>query len=93
MIFVITRHPALLDYLKEIGFADEKTVVLPHATAEQIKGHRVIGVLPHSLSCLCSTFTEIPLNIPQELRGTELNIEQIRQFAGSPATYMVHKIP
>ena len=86
---VVTRHSALVDYLKEVGLADEGTEVISHATPEDVRGKRVCGVLPHSLSALCETFTEVPLAIPPELRGKELSLEEIRQYAGDPVTYRV----
>lgn len=87
---IVTRHPGLVEYLHEIGLADAETVVKAHATPDVVKGKHVCGVLPHSLSCLCETFTEVPLlNLPQELRGAELTVEQVRQFAGAPVTYRV----
>ena len=86
---IVTRHPGLVEYLREIGLADAETVVVSHATPDVVKGKRVCGVLPHSLSCLCDTFTEVPLDLPQELRGAELTVEQVRQYAGAPVTYRV----
>lgn len=86
---VITRHPALLTYLKEIELADETTEVETHASAEMVTGKHTCGVLPHHLSCHCKTHTEIPMNLPPELRGVELNIDQVRQYAGEPVTYRV----
>jgi hypothetical protein len=53
--------------------------VVGHAVAEEITGKDVIGVLPHSLSCLCNSFTEVPLRLPPELRGQELTIEDLRK--------------
>ena len=86
---IVTRHAGLVEYLRELGLADDSTQVLSHATPEQIAGRHVCGVLPHSLSCLCSSFTEVPLNLPAELRGSELTLTQIRKYAGSPVTYIV----
>jgi putative CRISPR-associated protein (TIGR02620 family) len=86
---IVTRHPGLVAYLREIGLADAETAVVTHATPDVVKGKRVCGVLPHSLSCLCETFTEVPLNLPQELRGVELTVEQVRQFARPAVTYRV----
>lgn len=86
---VVTRHPALVEYLREIGLADEGTEVISHATPDVVRGKRVCGVLPHSLSALCETFTEVPLVLPPELRGKELTIEEIRKHAGDPVTYRV----
>ncbi len=89
---VITRHKGLVDYLLEEGIISPETKVVAHATADLVKGKHVLGVLPHSLSCLCKTFTEIPLALPQELRGKELKKEDIRKYAGKPATYVVRKL-
>lgn len=86
---IITRHPGLVQYLQEIGLADSKTEVLAHATPENVRGEHVCGVLPHSLSCLAASFTEVPLTLPAELRGAELTLEQVRQYAGDPVTYRV----
>ena len=90
---VVTRHSGLVDFLREIGLAADQVTVLKHATAKDVTGKHVCGVLPHSLSCLCETFTEIPLNLPVELRGVELNLEQVRQYAGETVTYQIRCLP
>lgn len=92
MNLIITRHPGLVSYLQEIGLADASTEVLGHATPDNVRGKHVCGVLPHSLSCLCASFTEVPLALPAELRGVELTLEQVRQYAGAPVTYRVEVI-
>lgn len=89
---VVTRHSGLVEYLKEVGLANDRTVVTAHANPENVSGKHVCGVLPHSLSCLCKTFTEIPLRLPQELRGVDLSVEQVRQYAGEPLTYKIRRI-
>lgn len=86
---IVTRHPGLVAYLKEVGLTSEGVEVVSHATPENVAGKHVCGVLPHSLSCLCASFTEVPLTLPPELRGTELTLEQVRQYAGAPITYKV----
>jgi len=86
---VITRHPAMVEYLILTGIADASSEVLAHATPENVRGKNVCGVLPHSLSCLTASFTEVPLAVPAELRGVELSLEQIRQYAGPAVTYRV----
>jgi len=52
----------------------------------------VCGVLPHNLSCLTSTFTEVPLRLTPEMRGTELSLETLREIAGDPVTYRVEVV-
>jgi hypothetical protein len=86
---IVTRHTALVEYLREMGLAGEDTEVLSHASPRNVACKHVCGVLPHSLSCLTKTFTEVPLALPPELRGVELTVQQVRQFAGEPVTYRV----
>jgi len=87
---VVTRHPNLVEYLRLHGFVPPcLTEVVTHATPEQVRGKHVLGVLPHSLSCLCECFTEVPLNLPPELRGKELSVADLEQYAGKPVTYRV----
>ena len=88
---VVTRHPALIEYLKQEHLIGSSTKVISHATAKDITGKHVIGVLPHNLSCLTYRYTEVPLNLPFELRGKELNVETVRRFAGKPVTYQIIK--
>ena len=89
---VVTRHAALIDYLKEKGIINEKTEVISHASPDAIRGKNVLGVLPHSLSCMTATFSEIPMNLPAELRGKELSLEDMRKYAGDLVTYVVTKM-
>lgn len=89
---IVTRHPALVDYLRELGLVDEGVEVLNHAMAAAVTGRNVCGVLPHSLSCLCETFTEVPLALTPELRGKELDLQTLRRIAGKPVTYRVEVV-
>jgi len=89
---VVTRHPGLVEYLRELGLAADKVQVVSHATPENVAGKRVCGVLPHNLSCLCESFTEVPLSLPAELRGVELTLDQVREYAGKPVTYTVRVV-
>ena len=89
---IVTRHPGLAEYLKELGLISESCEVISHASPEAVTGRHVCGVLPHSLSCLCTSFTEVPLSLPPELRGTELTVDQVRQYASAPVTYRVTKV-
>jgi len=92
MKIIITRHPAMVALLVKRGLVDPSTPVLAHASASEVQGKHVFGVLPHSLSCLAASFTEIPLRIPAELRGKELSLDEMEAFAGEPVTYTVSKV-
>jgi len=87
---VITRHPALVEYLIGEGIILPNTPVIEHATVEDVTGRHVIGVLPHYLSCLTKTYTEVSMNLPQELRGKELTLEEIETYTTNINTYIIH---
>jgi len=89
---IVTRHPAMVALLVKKGLVDPSAPVLAHASAEEIRGKHVFGVLPHSLSCLTSRFTEIPLRIPAEFRGKELSLADLEKFGGEPVTYKISKV-
>lgn len=89
---IVTRHPTLVEYLRELGMVEEGVEVISHATAEAVTGRHVAGVLPHSLSCLAASLTEIPLRLTPEMRGKELDLATLREIAGEPVTYIVEVI-
>lgn len=89
---VVTRHPALLEYLEEIGFNLADVESATHATPDMVRGKTVCGVLPHSLSCLADLFVEIPMKIPAEKRGYELDIRDMRRYASDPVVYRIEEI-
>jgi len=86
---VITRHPALVDLLHERGIINGEEPVIEHASPDQVQGKHVIGVLPLSLAAQAESVTEVPLSLTPEDRGKELDLERLRQIAGSPRTYVV----
>ena len=86
---IVTRHAGLVEYLEEAGIIPAGTPVIGQASVEDVKGKHVIGVLPNHLAVHAASLTEIPLNLPIELRGKELTIEQVREFAGEPVTYVI----
>jgi putative CRISPR-associated protein (TIGR02620 family) len=91
---VVTRHPALVDLLRERGLLPEGTQVLSHVeTPDLIRGQDVIGVLPMSLAAVAASVTEIPLALTPELRGRELDLATLRQIAGEAVTYRVAVVP
>ena len=89
---VVTRHPALVEYLTELGVVPAGTEVVTHATAEQVRGRHVFGVLPLHLAAETASVTEVTLHVPAELRGVELTLEQVRQFAGPLVEYKVSRV-
>ncbi len=89
-MLVITRHPALVQYLRETGIIEDGATVLEHVADPSIlDGQDVIGVLPLSLAARCRTITEVPLSLTPADRGRELTIERIREIARPPQTWVV----
>jgi len=86
-ILIVTRHHGLVEFLaRYIGSGHE---VVAHATADKVKGRDVWGVLPLHLAAECGRFTEVPLDLPQDLRGKELTCEQVERYCSKPVTYEI----
>ena len=90
---IITRHPALVAYLIEQGIVTSETPVLAHAGIGDIKGKRVVGILPHHLSQHCASITEVPMKLSRDdreaMQAGDLSLERVREVAGKPITYQV----
>ena len=86
---IVTRHPALVTYILEARIAPVDTPVVTHVTDDDVRDKHVIGVLPMRLAALAATMTEIPLQIPEYLRGKELSYDDMKEVAGDPVTYVV----
>lgn len=89
---VVTRHPALVELLRERGMIRAGARVIEHATEEDVRGRWVIGVLPLRLAALARYVTEIELRLTPEDRGRELTIERLREIAGPAVSYTVRRI-
>lgn len=90
MKVLVTRHEALVEYFKELGIKFDK--VISHATEEDVRGNDVYGILPLHLASLANTVTTIDMNLPAEMRGKELSLEDIEKYFTGMSTYKVKKI-
>lgn len=88
---VVTRHPGLLEVLQERDIAPAGIKVLAHATADDVRGRHVAGVLPLALAAEAESVTEITLNLPVEARGRELNAAEVRQYMTGISRYVVRR--
>lgn len=90
---IVTRHPGALDWLQkhhpELGEAD----VVSHASADQITGVRVVGVLPIDLAALCGEYWHLSMEVPPEYRGKELSCEDMERFGCSIRRYSIEVAP
>jgi len=86
---IVTRHHGLVDWLNRNGICG---TVIEQATADDVQGKDVIGVLPLHLAALCKTVTAVDYNCPRELRGVDLTAEQLDQFGAKVSVYKVEKL-
>lgn len=89
---IVTRHPALVDYLREEGHVGTGVALIEHATPEEVRGKHVYGVLPLWLAAEAGRVTEVTLRVPPEMRGRELTLKEVRQFFTGVATYEVKRL-
>jgi putative CRISPR-associated protein (TIGR02620 family) len=87
---IVTRHPALIRVLAE-DF-DIWGEVITHATPEQVRGRKVVGVLPLHLAAETQSVTEVVLDIPADKRGVELSADEVRQYCKGLRTFVVRDI-
>lgn len=90
---VVTRHPALVTHLRELGIMGDDTEVLSHVSnPKTLTGKCVCGVLPLHLAAEARCVINVPLNVPPERRGAELTLEEIREYAQEPRIYEVRDV-
>ena len=89
---VVTRHAGLVEYLRAEGLVPDGVEVVAHATPDVVRGRHVLGVLPHSLSCLTASYTEVALRLPPEARGRELTADEVRAYCVGVYTYEVRRV-
>ena len=90
---VVTRHPALVSLLKERGILTGDCSVLEHVTPDDVRGRRVVGILPFHLACLAESVVVLDLALtPEDRKAGELPIERLREIAGKAEIYCVRKV-
>lgn len=88
---IVTRHKGLVEVLcEDFGLTDIE--VITHASIDDVRDRNVIGILPIELAAFCETITVLSLNLPPELRGVELNADQVREYMGELNTYTVNYV-
>jgi hypothetical protein len=90
---IVTRHPAYVEYLIQIGLIGSEAEVIPHATPADVRGNIVItSGLPFPLAALAHSVVIVPLWLPPELRGVELSVEEVAAHAKEPKHYVVKEL-
>lgn len=87
---IVTRHKGTVDWLAAKGIAGP---VLEHATAEDVRGKHVYGVLPLHLAAEATSVhvVEIP-NLPAEMRGVDLTPMQMIEYGATLREYRVTEV-
>lgn len=91
---LVSQHPELSQYLQEQGLLrDEFEHIEFINDPAQIRGKRVIcSYLPPHLAVEAAEVTIVPINVPPELRGQKLSLEQIRAHAGEIKSYTLSTV-
>jgi putative CRISPR-associated protein (TIGR02620 family) len=85
---IVTRHAGLVTYLRAQFPTLATAEVVPHATAEQVAGNHVWGVLPLHLAALAESVTEVTMDLRPEERGRELSAEEMESRVTAITTYV-----
>lgn len=91
-VVVVTRHPALVDWLRLEEHVPMDVPVIQHATADDVKGRHVYGVLPLHLAAEAEKVTEVTLDIPADRRGQELSLKDMDAMVRGVRSYVVRAL-
>lgn len=86
---IVSDNMAYVQYLFESGIVRPDAEVAQFVTGVAVIGRHVIGELPHHLSCMALSYTEVPLCLPPELIGRRLIFDDYVKYARAPVTYNV----
>ncbi|MEJ5169384.1 MAG: CRISPR-associated protein Csx16 [Fimbriimonadales bacterium] len=86
---IVTRHQGLVDIARRMGLATDGCPVLAHATADDVRGKVVLGVLPLHLAALAKAVVSIDLDLPADRRGTDLSAEEMLPYVRGVSVYRV----
>ena len=84
---IVSRHQATIEWLGEQGV---NAPVLAQVTEADVQGRNVYGNLPLHLAAVADTVTAVSLDVPAEMRGQELTLEEVRKYA-SLRTFVVRR--
>ncbi len=91
---IVTRHTPLVEWLRREGITGE---VLAQATAADVRGLHVYGVLPLWLASEAESVTEvsmphITLEQRKEMAGGDLTIGEMDKAGAKMVTYRVEQV-
>jgi len=93
---VVSKNLNLITVLRERGIIDDSTPITRRATAAEVKGRHVLGLLPLYLASMAASLTEIPMRLSNEdylaMQRTGLSLERTRAVVSNPVTYKVEQL-
>ena len=88
---IITRHRGLIEWLRRHGI--EASRVTEHATAEDVRGRIVYGVLPLSLAAEAAEVWTVDMpSLRPDQRGVDLTPEEMDAAGATLSGYRVTRI-
>ncbi len=94
-MILVTRHNNLAHFLRvHCGLEWEKWVthIYPEQIVEMIRGKEVFGVLPYHLAAITKSVTIAQFEIPEEKRGRDLNLREMKESFLGLRTYTVSNV-
>jgi CRISPR-associated protein Csx16 len=93
--FLITRHPAAIEWVESQGVSADKVVTHLNSTQDLDAGDKVLGTLPiHLVAELTHRGVEywhLSLSLLPELRGKELSLTELQQCQPCLQQFEVHR--
>ena len=89
----VSRHPGAIAWIQKHHPEFGEAKVIGHATPGDIKGNRIIGVLPVDLASLAGEYWHLTMRLPPEARGKELSLEEMEQYGCSIERYEIVHFP
>lgn len=87
---IASRHPGVIAWLAARGVVGD---VVAHATADDVRGRTVVGILPLNLAALAREVVAIDLpRLPPEWRGRELTEEEMDEAGACLVRYRVERV-
>ncbi len=88
-LFIISRHLATIDFLVEVlGKWEDNVVILEHLDdvnripmMAKVAGNLPIHMIADLVNKRRCTFYYVSIDVPKELRGKELDIEDLKKYA------------
>nr|BDI55091.1 MAG: CRISPR-Cas system-associated protein Csx16 [uncultured archaeon] len=91
-IIIVSRHAGAINWLKKHYPKFSNLKHLTHISEEEIKDRIIIGTLPVNLAVLAKEYWHLSMNVPLEMRGKELTVEDMENFNCKIENYKILKI-